>query len=265
MGAAPLLSSLGGEINKKEGGTNSGNLFGSSNPHDLKNLQNTAYSGIQNAQDASKYYNPATGTQEATNQVQGNGILNGLFGQGGTLQNTIDQEKQQANQGFSLTPEDRTAYGQISGDIARQFGQQDQSLAQALSDRGLSNSGVAGAAFTGSSGNKMEQLAEAQQKIANDRFNANIQKLGQTRSFLANLGQQGANDIQQQYGRNQQGVNQNLENSKQAQGLLGNIQGQANTNLEQTQQTSHPSDFMSGLTGAMQLGSQGAKTYGSMS
>lgn len=240
---------LGGLLsNQKEGGTDTGNVFRTSE-QDTKNLQNVANSGIQNAANASKYYNPATGTQEATSQVQNNPMFSGLFGQGGTMDRTNAEEQQLSGQGFNLTPEDRTAYGQISGDIARQYGQQEQGLSQSMADRGLSNSGAAGAAFTGLQGSKMEQLAKAQQSIANDRFKANLDRLGQTRQFLGQLGQQGSENVQQQFGRNQQGVNQNLQNSQAAQGMLSNIQGQSNEALQQQQQTQHGSTLYNAVSG----------------
>lgn len=257
-GALGVIGGLLGQ--QREGGQDTGNVFRKT-PEDTARLQEMANGGLRTAAGEYKYYNPETGTQEATSQVQNNPMLSGLFGQGGTMDRTNAEEQQLASQGFALTPEDRTAYGQISGDIARQFGQSDQSLSQALSDRGLSNSGIAGASFTGSQGNKMEQLAQAQQKIANDRFQANLQRLGQTRSFLSNLGQQGSSNIQSQFNRNQTGVNQNLANSRQAEGMLGDIQGQSNEALKQQQQTAHQSDLSAAFNGGM----SGAMAGGGMS
>lgn len=142
-----------------------------------------------------------SGSRFATEQVQNNPILGQLFGKDGTLSRTAAEEQELASRGFSLKPEDYEAYGQASGDVARMFGQAESGLAQALAQRGLSSSGVANRAFMTSQGNKLEQLAELQRKIADDRMNMNLQRLGQTRNFLSQLGQQGQNAIQDQYGR----------------------------------------------------------------
>lgn len=250
MGLGALTGLLG---NKKEGGQDTGNLFrnNASSAQDTRNLQEIANGGIKTAADNSKYYNPESATQVATGQVQSNPMLSGVFGQGGTMDRTNKEEQDLASRGFSLKPEDYEAYGQASGDIARQFGQSDQSMAQALSDRGLSNSGAAGAAFTGSQGNKMEQLAGIQRKIANDRMNMNMQRLGQTRNFLSGLNQQAGNEIGNQFGRNIQGNQQFLNNSAAAQGMLGNMQGQDNEALGQRQQTSHQTGASAALNGEM--------------
>lgn len=206
---------------------------------------------------------------DPTQQLQSNSTLGGLFGQGGTMDRTRQEEQDLSGQGFNLTPEDKTAYGQISGDITRQFGQSDQSLSQALSDRGLSNSGVAGAAFTGAQGNKMEQLAKAQQQIAKDRFNSNIQRLGQTRQFLGQLGSQAQSGIneQQQLGREQSSdYNQaNQQRFNMANSILGNYQGQMNSELDQEQKTKHDSDTGNILNGAIGGAMSGAKMGSSMS
>lgn len=207
---------------------------------------------------------------DPTKELQNNEVLGGMFGKGGTLDRTTEEEKNLASQGFELTPEDRTAYGQASGDIARQFGESDQSLAQSLADRGLSNSGVAGAAFTGSQGNKMEQLAKVQQSIAKQRMETNMQRLGQTRQFLSQLGSQGANDINemQQLGR-QKSEDYNAANQQRfnmAENMLGNYQGQMNNQLNQEQTTKHGSDIGNmvngGLGGAMMGAKMGAMSSG---
>jgi hypothetical protein len=152
------------------------------------------------------------GTEIATEQVQKNPILGQLFGKDGTMSRTASEEQRLASQGFQLTPEDREAYGQASGDIARMFGQQEQDASKALARRGLGagGSGAAGAMFSGLSGNKNEMLAKTQMDIANQRMQNTMQRLGQTRSFLQNLGQQAGGAIQDQFGRQNMGRNQRI-------------------------------------------------------
>lgn len=153
-----------------------------------------------------------TGSKYATEQVQKNPILGQLFGQGGTMQRTGQEEQDLAQRGFSLKPEDYEAYGQASGDIARLFGTQEQSLAQSLADRGLASapSGVAGAAYSGLMGNKFEKLAREQRAVADQRMQMNLARLGQTRQFLSQLGAQGADAINQQFGRQMAGRQQRV-------------------------------------------------------
>lgn len=256
MAAAGALS--GALSGQKEGGKDAGNIFGLK-PGQAPALTQDYLQNIKNTQGA--VTGGTEGFGQATKDIQGNAMLGQLYGQGGTLGRTTQEEQQLANQGFQLTPEDRTAYGQASGDIARQFGESDQSLAQALSDRGLSNSGVAGAAFSGSQGNKMEQLAKAQQNIANQRFQSNLQRLGQTRQFLGQLGQQGEQAVQNQFGNIQEGNRAQRAASGQANQdimkLLGANQNQANTALQQQQQTEHESGLSKTLGGALRGFSSG--------
>jgi hypothetical protein len=160
------------------------------------------------------------GTEIATEQVQKNPILGTLFGKGGAMERTGAEEARLASQGFQLTPEDREAYGQASGDIARMFGQQEQDAAKALARRGLGSagSGAAGAMFSGLAGNKNEMLAKQQMQIANQRMQNTMQRLGQTRTFLQNLGQQAGGAIQDQFGRQQTGRNQRISELSQLEG-----------------------------------------------
>ncbi len=240
---------MGGALaNQKEGGHDVGNIYGGV----LNQVGGAA--GLGNVlQQAMEQQKAGPTSLESTSNVQNNGILGGLYGQGGTLENTIAQEHQQANEPWALTNEDRSAYGQASGDIARQFGQSDQSLSQSLADRGLSNSGVAGAAFSGSQGNKNEQLAGLQMKIANNRQQMNQQKLNSTRSFLNQLGGNANTAInsEQQRGNNYaNSYNQVLNNKANiANSILGNYQGQQNEGLQQQQQTEHGSMLSNAFAG----------------
>lgn len=234
---------------QKEGGTDAKNFL--LNQKDIAHYQDVQNQGLTNIQNANN--------TNATSDVQNNAILGGMFGQGGTLQQTQQQEQQQANQPWQMTPEDQSMYGQMSGDIARQFGQSDQSMAQALASRGLSNSGVAGASFSGSQGNKMEQLAKAQQSIAQQRFQNNLTRLGQTQQFLGQLGNQAQGAIGQAFG---QRMSQGQAEMQGAGTVLGNFQNQANENLQQQQQTQHQSGLSAAFNGAMQGAMGGAMSGG---
>lgn len=252
--------------NQKEGGKDAGNVFAQGiTPEQTTALQNASFQGATKNQ---QYLDPSTGTSLATDQVQNNPMLSGMFGKGGTLDQTIQQESDQANQPWSLTNEDRSAYGQASGDIARQFGESDQSLAQALSSRGLSNSGAAGAAFSGSQGNKMEQLAKVQQNIAQQRFQSNLQRLGQTQNFLSQMGNQASGNIQDQYNRNASGLQQQ---STTGLNYLRSLQGQNNEQLKQQQQTQHASSLSNAVNSGLaadqqdkQMGASLVSSVGSM-
>ncbi len=147
-----------------------------------------------------------TGSKYATEQVQKNPILGGLYGQGGQLGQAEDKLTGLQNQGFELKPEDQSLYGQMSGNIARQFGQQGNQAANDLASRGLSSSGAAGAAFSGLAGNQNEQLAQAQQQIAQQRFQNTQQQIGQYQNFINSMGANANNAIGQQYGRQLQGA-----------------------------------------------------------
>lgn len=227
---------------QKEGGTSVGNVMASSPSIAAATAAQTM--GINNINNATN--------QNATSDVQNNAILGGaggqggLFGTGGTLQNTEQQLQQEQNQGFNLTPADQTAYGQAAGNIARQYGQQGNSLAQSLASRGMSNSGAAGAQFSGMQGNQMEQLAQAQQNIAQARYNTNIQQMAQNQAAIANLGQQAQGAIGQAYGeRLQTGQNQvNAANT-----VLGGYQQQQNAGLQQQQQTQHQTGLSAAFNG----------------
>lgn len=210
--------------------------------------------------------NPLTGSKLATDQVQSNPILGQLFGQGGTMDRTNAEEQRLSSQGFQLTPEDREAYGQASGDISRMFGQSENSLSRSLASRGLSSgaSGAAGAQFSGLQGNKNEMLAQSQMQIANQRMNNTMQRLGQTRQFLGQLGSQGENAIQSQYGRNMSGVenaqNEQNKNINNVMAQQGQEQAQNNTAFSQEQQTKGPG--LGGVLGAVGGGVLGAATGG---
>lgn len=171
------------------------------------------------------------------------------------------EEADLSARGYSLKPEDYEAYGQAAGDITRQFGKAEGSLAQALANRGMTQSGSANRAFMTSAGNKMEQLAGMQRKIADDRMKTNMQRLGKTRDFMNSLYSQRSGLLRQQSGlMGQQGSqalsgigmkDQNALNKAQlAQGTLGASAQQGNQAFEQKAATGS-----SGLMGALRRGS----------
>jgi hypothetical protein len=164
---------------------------------------------------------PLTGSRFATDQVQNNGILGGLFGNGGQMQQAEGKLTDLNNQGFELKPEDMTLYGQTSGNIARMFGQQGNQASQDLANRGLASapSGAAGAMFSGLAGNQNEMLANAQQQIMQQRFQNTQNQIAQQQNFVGQLGQQGANAINQQYGRQLSGAQNQRQGIEGAAGL----------------------------------------------
>lgn len=259
-GAAGALSGV--LSSKKTAGSNAGNPFTGLNNQAASDATNN-FLNYQGSQDA---LNGVQGSNTATNQVQNNAILGGLFGTGGTMQNTIKQENDLSNRGYSLKPEDYEAYGQVSGQIARNTDTAEQGLSQALAARGLSNSGSANRAFMTSQGNKMEQLGQMQTQIAQQRMQMNLQRLSQTQNFLSSLGQQAGNDINQQYGRQLQGEQQNFNEaqgkSNAAQNALSNLAGQGNQNFEQNLGTQKTPGWAAGLGGALSGGLAGAQMGG---
>lgn len=188
------------------------------------------------------FQDPTTGSIAATEQVRGNDILKGTFGEGGLQDRLLAEEKDLGSRGYSLKPEDYEAYGQASDETARMFGQEESGLANALASRGLAagDSGAAGVGYSGLMGNKSERLASAQRKIANDRMNMNQQRLQAVRSQALQTAQQGASAIQDQYGRNQQGIGAYKDNLKDALTVGQMEQGQENAAFGQREATRGP-------------------------
>lgn len=189
-----------------------------------------------------------TGSKYATEQVQNNGILGGLFGKGGQLNQAESKLTDLNNQGFELKPEDMTLYGQTSGNIARMFGQQGNQASQDLASRGLASapSGAAGAMFSGLAGNQNEMLAKAQQQIMQQRFQDTQNQIQSQQNFIGQLGQQGANAINQQYGRQLSGAQNQKGGLEQAAGLQNQANAganQANLGAAQFAQDNKPQNF----------------------
>jgi hypothetical protein len=180
---------------------------------------------------------PLTGSRVATQEVQNNPLLKSLFGEGG-LQTRLDSEEQKlAGQGYQLTPEDHTAYGQASGDIARLFGQQEQDLSKSLARRGLASagSGAAGAGFSGLAGNKNEMLAKAQTEIADRRMQNTMQRLQQTRQLMSSLGTQAGSQIEAQYRRQLAGANRAEDSQKGMGGFSESLNSAHNSSASENE------------------------------
>lgn len=249
-----LLGGILGAVSGKEGGTDAGNLYAGSEkgmqPQDMRARLSEAIERTRNMRP--EQYSAAVKTDPLLSQV---------FGKGGTFERTGAEEQRLADQGFQLTPEDKTAYGQGAAQIARQFGQREKGLAESLASRGLSQSGAAGAEFTGLAGNKDEQLGRLQMDIANQRMKNTTDRLAQTRQFLGQLGSQGLAAQGQFYGqdlaRNQAGYQQNM-------GWLQAMQNQQNEKLQQQQQTAQPSKTGQIFGGIMQGASMGGGLASSM-
>lgn len=246
---------------------------------------------------------PLAAQRYATDELKNNTLTSGLFGdktdakpQGGmqhqaedlysssvgNVKSDTDQYQQlldeiKSGEAYKLNEGDHTAYGQLSGNIARMFGSQEQSLAQSLADRGLgaAPSGAAGVGFSGLQGNKMEQLANAQRgvlqdrvKQANDAFQLRNSALGNkgqldlgtlnsASSTAGQLGALGQSAISNLFNRNMEGRNAGeREIANAADRQLQNqqaVQNQINTQFNQEQATKGPSllDVGLGLAGTV--------------
>lgn len=238
-GIGGLLGGLGG-AGGKSAGQDAGNIYKDQlTPSAWTNQMNM---GAQSTAQANQ--------NQAAQDVMNNPLLSQAFGQGGLYnqsgQSIQDLMKPEAQQ---LTEQDKTALGQASGNITRQYGQSGQSLANALSQRGLGNSNIAAAKFSGLQGNQNEQLANLQTQMAQQRINNNMQRLQQMQGFYNQLGQQAQ-------GAMGQDINANLARGAQQFGqgadVLKSMQDQTNEQLQQQQQGSHQQGIGSALSGATQ-------------
>jgi len=245
LGAAigGVVGGIGGALSQPGNGGTAGNAYTGPGSMDTNALNRQLTDSVAEQQSLQNNPNQAAG-DVASNSIQGS-----LFGAGGTLNQAQNQLTQEQNQGYGLTAGDQTAYGQAAGQIANQFGQSQQGLAQSLAARGLSDSGAAGAAFSNSFGNQNEQLAGLQTQIAQQRMNFNQQAMAQTQNFIGTLSGQANTAINNQANQNQSAINNQFNMSNT---LLGNQQNQANENLQQQQQTAHPSGVGAALGGAAQ-------------
>lgn len=203
-----------------------------------------------------------TGSKFATEQVMNSPLLGQLFGKDGALSRSVGKEQELQNRGFSLQPEDKEAYGQISGDIARMFGQTENSMAQSLANRGLAAapSGAAGAMFSGAAGNKNEQLAKAQMGIAQKRMQDTMQRIQQQQQFISQLGNQAAGAVQDQFGRQTAGASNmrdSLSKQAQMQAAQNNAQNEYAMKSAEYNSANTPLNFMDYATTGVGQGIQG--------
>jgi hypothetical protein len=91
--------------------------------------------------------------------------------------------------------------------------------------------------FSGLAGNKNEMLANAQAQILQQRVQHTLQSIAQQQQMVQALGAQGANAIQQQYGRQLAGAQQKLSGLSTAAGL------QQNQNAQQNNYNMQAADF----------------------
>jgi hypothetical protein len=222
---------------------------------------------------------PLTGSLMAAQQVQSNPLTSGLFGKGGIqdqaqglfgkLDSNLDESRNALmgrDQSYGLQDSDLKAYGQASNNIGRMFAGQEQNLAQSLADRGLgaAPSGAAGQSFSGLYGNKLEQLAGLQQQIAQNRIQtaqglaqarnqSDLQRQAANNGLIQNLGSQAQNALQDQYGRQVQGSENNYNQLAGTAGLNLNNQALqqnvANSQFSQQQNSKQP-----GLLDSIRLG-----------
>ncbi len=205
-----------------------------------------------------------TGSKFAREQVMGDPTQAGLYGQNGQLGNAEGRLSSLENQGYQLTPDDNTLYGQASGQIARNYGQQGNQMAQSLASRGLSNSGAAGAQFSGLAGNQNEMLAQAQQNIMQQRFQNTLGQIGQQQNFIGQLGGQYGNALQQQYGRQLAGAQNQTGQLAQAAGAQSgqnNSQNQYNMQAQNFEEQNKPMNAVDMVAGAF-TGKNGMSVLG---
>lgn len=201
-----------------------------------------------------------TGRRFASDQIRQDPVSGQIYGDDGMFGRLGEEEKRLSEQGFRITPEDREAYGEASGDIARMFGQEEQNLAQMLQSRGLSSSNAATSGFTGLQGSKNERLSGAMRKIANDRMQNTMQRLQSTRSMIQGLGGNYENAIGNQFNRALAGRQQKQNELAQAAGQSFDQkqaeQKQLNTGFAQQEATKGPGlgDIL-GAAGSIGLGS----------
>lgn len=208
-----------------------------------------------------------TGSKFAAEQIAENPMSKGLFSGPDSYQNQLmNEQRGLSEQGYGLTQGDKEAYGQAAGNIARQSGQEESQLSNALASRGLSAapSGSALMAYSGSMGNKNERLAQAQTNIANQRMQTNMQRIAQTRQALNQTIGQGQEALQNQYGRQLAGAQNQQQNALNTgnsyQNMLNARQAQNNQGFQQVESTKGPS--FGDVIGGIGTGLLGAATGG---
>lgn len=260
MVGSAIGSIAGLTANQTEGSRDAGNVWAEVNAPDNLSSKNLNQS-LADAMSAQK----ANTAASAQNQVMNSPLYGQLFGQGGQMQNTGNQINQLMNSGFQLQPQDYQMYGQAAGQLARNTGGMENSLAQALASRGLSNSGVANQQFMTAEGNKNEQLGQQMLQLQQNRFAQNMQQLQGARQYMSQLGAQAQGAVGQTYGQNRQNA---MDQYGMGMDYLGRRQDQSNENLKQQVGTAHPNSLTNGLVGNMAgfaAGNSGTSPGSSMS
>ncbi len=215
--------------------------------------------GQQGAMNA-LFSSPQTGTTAATQQVQSNPMFSGMFGAGGIQDQRQAAEKDLMGRGYSLQPEDNEAYGQASNNIARQYGNYENNLSQALASKGLSGGGGGPAvAFSGLQGNKLEALAGQQRQIAEQRMQTNMQRLNNMQQAVNQSNAQGQDALNSQRNANLEGIQAGQNQLKDAM-QVGLDVNSANSNAYQQEQSSRVSP--GAILGGIVTGGLGAAAGG---
>lgn len=222
--------------------------------------------------------NSVTGSMFAKDQVMKDPTLAGMFNKGGLLDQSEGQYSTASNdlgtdrnalmgrdESYGLQDSDLKAYGQASGNIGRQYGNSEKNLAQSLANRGLASgpSGAANLAYSNMAGSQNEQLAQAQQQIAQnriqtarglaqDRTNMDLQRQSQAGNLATNLGGLGQSAVNAQFGRQLMGSEDAYNKQAGAAALTAGQQGlQQGINNSQwaQQQASSPGGVIGGIAG----------------
>ncbi len=170
----------------------------------------------------------------------------GLEGEEAELRRRLGDESDSA---YQLTTGDRTALGQLSGDVARQYDVSEENLANSLVARGLGGgpSGAAQRAYTGLAGSKAEQLSGLQSAIQKDR----IQLAQDTLKFKSNAIQDAINSARG-YRGNLSGLKGDYANKKMGAVGMNNDSLQAALGLMSTNAGISNQDYERFLSGNSQ-------------
>ena len=269
----PAMAALHGVITNDE----VGGLEHAFNKDWYSNQKDQEYQGSHKKQDAIDpnafmgllTTSPATAQKYMQEQLQTNDLTKGFFGQGGLQDQSQQNYKDAMDIAMGKTPmstSDQDLYGQLSGNIARQSASEEQSLAQMLADRGLSQapSGAAGVGFSGLAGNKTERLAQAQQQVAQQRIQNAMQNAATAGAMANQMGALGQNALSNMYNRNLAGRGQTMAELASASGQSLSQQqaqqNQLNTQFQQEQATKGPG--LGDILGGAGMGLLGAATGG---
>lgn len=215
-------------------------------------------SQLSPAQQRALAENPLIGSMLAQEALQRGQITGQMYGKGGELSKALaDVQGMRGPDAYKLKPEDYTAYGQMSGELARAFGGAESDLSQQLAARGLAGAG-SGAAMAGYGqlqGNKSEQLAGLQRQIADQSMARAMQKDQMLRNYALQMQQMAGGDIQNQFGRQMAGVG-SARNMLQA---ARESEHQQNVLRNQAEQASMQSKREGYSPGFFEMGAAGLK------